>query len=264
MVINTLNEERNIAACIDSVRGFADEIVVCDMHSDDRTAELAVALGARVVHHERAGYVEPARRAAIEASTSEWVLVLDADERLTRPLAAKLREVAADGSSDLVLFGSLFNYFGGYVRHGGFFHTYWPRFFRRRAYLDTYSESDLGVHQNFRAIYERAKGRRTLGKDFYMLHEAYPTIEKYVCKTVGMYARVEGEQYHARGRRFSILRLVGEPVREFLGRFLLRGGFRDGVRGLILAVLFAAYRFTTWANVWLLEEQERAAAREPR
>src|SRR5689334_9780742 len=93
VVINTLNEAINMAACIESVRSIANEIVVCDMHSDDDTAALAAQLGARVVLHDRTEFVEPARQFAIAQATCEWVLVLDADERLTTPLADRLREL---------------------------------------------------------------------------------------------------------------------------------------------------------------------------
>src|SRR5688572_27812596 len=93
VVINTLNEESNIGNCIDSVLELADEIVVCDMHSEDRTLEIARQKGARVVLHPRTGFVEPARRFAISQARHEWVLVLDADERMTDMLAARLKEI---------------------------------------------------------------------------------------------------------------------------------------------------------------------------
>src|SRR5688500_8186807 len=87
VIINTLNEEANIAACVESVR-WAEDVVVVDMHSEDRTAALAESLGCRVFLHERTGYVEPARNFAIAQARHDWVLVLDADERASKALAA--------------------------------------------------------------------------------------------------------------------------------------------------------------------------------
>jgi glycosyltransferase involved in cell wall biosynthesis len=259
VVINTLNESHNIGACIDSVRELATEIVVCDMLSDDDTVAVATARGARVISHERTGFVEPARRYAIDSARCEWVLVLDADERMTSALASKLRQVASDNSYDVVSFWSLYWYFSGWVRHGGFFHGEWRRFFRRSVYLDTYTESETLVHHNFEALKTADKVLR-LPRTYYIEHLAYPTIRKYVSKTLGGYAHLEAKQYVAAGRRFSLVRMLGEPIKEIAVRFILRRGYRDGMQGLILACLYAGYRFCVWANVWAEQNSGTEAA----
>jgi glycosyltransferase involved in cell wall biosynthesis len=257
VVINTLNEESNIAECIRSVRGFADEVVVCDMHSRDRTAAIAVEQGARVVLTD-ANYCDfgRLRHFAVQQAQYEWVLVLDADERMTADLGEQLLAIAQQDRADVVLLANLYWYFGGWVRHGDFFANTWPRFFRRRTFLERYRDADEALHQDLSMLRE-VPNRIVLDKDFHLEHYAYPTIEKYVRKTLGSYARVEAEQLLRRGRGFSVVRLIGEPVREFTRRFILRRGFLDGMRGFVLAVLFATYRFTTWANVWLLEQERR-------
>ena len=257
VVINTLNEESNIGDCIDSVQGLADEIVVCDMHSEDRTLEIARQKGARIVFHPRTGFVEPARRFAISHARREWVLVLDADERMTELLSRKLKEVSAEDSCDVVSFWSLYWYFGGWVRHGRFFSGQWRRFFRRSVYLETYDEAEEQVHYNFVSL-TRAKRICQLSEEYYIQHYAYPTVEKYLSKTLGTYARIEGEQYVKLGRRFSLARMIGEPVKEFCGRFVWHRGYQDGVRGFILACLYAGYRFCVWANVWFLQIKKEA------
>ncbi|MCL5126320.1 MAG: glycosyltransferase family 2 protein [Deltaproteobacteria bacterium] len=256
VVINTLNEEANIADCIRSVQWMADEVVVCDMHSDDRTLEIAQSLGAHVIYYERTGFVEPARYFAISQAQHEWVLVIDADERMTERLATKLRELARDKSVEVVSFWSLYWYFGDWVRYGEFFSNTWTRFFRKEIYLETYNSNEENVHHNFDALRAYPNNLR-LGPEHHILHLAYPTIEKYVCKTLGMYARVEGEQYYKQGRRFSFVRMVGEPLKSFVKTLFLMQGYRDGMRGFILSVLYAGYRFNTWANVWLLEELDK-------
>jgi glycosyltransferase involved in cell wall biosynthesis len=253
VVINTLNEESNIGDCIGSVRSLADEIVVCDMHSDDRTVEIAHQRGARIIHHPRTGFVEPARRYAISHARREWILVLDADERMTDGLAARLKRVAGEDRCDVVSFWSLYWYFGGWVRHGRFFSGEWRRFFRRSVYLETYDEAEEQIHHNFVSL-TRATRICQLSEEYYIQHYAYPTVEKYLSKTLGMYARIEGEQYVKLGRRFSLARMIGEPIKEFGARFVWYGGYRDGMRGFILACLYAGYRFCVWANVWFLRE----------
>jgi hypothetical protein len=84
---------------------------------------------------------------------------------------------------------------------------------------------------------------------------AYPTIEKYVIKTLGFYATREAEQLFEEGQRFSHVRMITDPLRYFGSSYLLHGGFRDGTRGLVLNVLYSVYLFLRWANLWLLECQ---------
>lgn len=254
IVINTLNEEKNIDACIKSVEGFADEIIVCDMYSDDCTIEIAEGLGAKIVYHERTGFVEPARHYAISQANNEWVLVVDADERMTEKLAQRLKQIAQMDCYDVVMFGILYEYFGDFVWHGGFYQTNFPRFFRKEIYFQTYSEADETAHQNFRSIGQVKDRKIELSPEYHLLHLAYPTIEKYVCKTLGMYACVEAKQYFQEERKFSVWQLISDPIKTFVKKFGFKQGFRDGVRGFILAVLYAGYRFAIWANVWLLEE----------
>ena len=92
VVINTFNEEKNIERAIESVE-WADEILVCDMYSDDDTAVIAKKLGAKIIFHKRVGFVEPARNMAISKAEGDWVLVLDADEEIPSELAGKIREI---------------------------------------------------------------------------------------------------------------------------------------------------------------------------
>ncbi|MDA8101143.1 MAG: glycosyltransferase family 2 protein [Nitrospiraceae bacterium] len=254
VVINTLNEEAHIAECIRSIRHLAGEIVVCDMHSDDRTREIAAELGARVILHERRGYVEPARHYAISQARREWVLVLDADERMTEKLGRRLQEIAKEGKYDVVIFWSLFWYFGGWVRHGGFFSGLWPRFFRKSVYLQRYRPGEEKVHQNFSSV-KQHPNRIKLSKEYYLLHLAYPDIEKYIVKTVGKYARIEAENRVSEGERFHLCGMLGDPAKEFLLRYVILQGFRDGVRGLVLSVLYAGFRFSMWANMWFLTKR---------
>src|ERR1035437_3052148 len=94
LVVNTLNEELNIRECIESAKYLVDEIIVCDMHSEDKTVEIAKSLNAKVFYHEKMGYADPARYYAISQATCEWVLVLDADERMTPDLVSKLKLIA--------------------------------------------------------------------------------------------------------------------------------------------------------------------------
>src|ERR1035437_8709774 len=193
LVINTLNEEVNIRECIESAKYLVDEIIVCDMYSHDKTVEIAKSLNAKVFFHDRTGFVEPARYFAISQATCEWVLVLDADERMTEKLGNKIKEIVTINHNDLILFGSLNNYFGAYVKYGGFYGIEAPKFFKKYIYISTFNDSELMIHANFSAVKKNAKNKIQLDDEYYILHNAYPTIEKYINKTVGVYARIEAE-----------------------------------------------------------------------
>jgi len=254
VVINTLNEEDNILNCIQSIKGIADEIIICDMHSEDRTVEIAKKLGAVVVDHEKTGYVEPARYYAISKASCEWVLVIDADEVMTKSLTVELKEIAKQDRVDVVFMGVLYNYFGKFIRHGGFFNNNFPRFFRKKVYLETYDHRDEFVHRGFLNLKEKAKNRIKLPLDYYIEHYPYPTIKSYIDKTIGVYAFVEAKNMFDRKEKFKLRKLIFQPLKTFIVIYIVRAGFLDGIEGLILAVLYSVFRFAVWSNLWFLEK----------
>lgn len=256
VVINTLNEEKNIVDCIKSVKSLADEIVVCDMHSEDKTVELAKQYGAKVFYYERIDHVEPARYYTISQTSYEWIVVLDADERMTKDLSDRLKNICSENKVDLVLVGVLFNYFGSYVKYGGFYSNTFPRIFRKSLYFKAYDKKEEKVHANFRNMEAKTKNKIQLPKDFYIIHEAYPTIQKYVHKTIGKYASLEANELHKQGEKFKLSKLILQPVKTFILLYFFKRGFLEGVRGLILCVLYSVFRFTVWANLWFLEQSK--------
>lgn len=253
-VINTLNEEQNIENCISSVSEFADEVIVCDMYSEDRTVEIAKSMGAKIVYHEKTGFVEPARKFAISNAKYTWVLVLDADERMTETLGKKLREIESEDKASAVSFWSLFWYFGDWVRNGGFFSGNWTRFFKKNFYLDNYTEQEKYVHHNFRNL-KNTKNTLKLSNNYYIKHYAYPTVEKYINKTVRKYAILESEQLAKKDDKYSNLNIILVPIKEFIIRYFLKKGFKEGLRGFILCTLYSLYKFNVYANLWYLKSR---------
>lgn len=258
VVINTLNEESNIRRCIESIKCIADEIIVCDMYSDDKTVEVAKKLGAVVVYHEKTGYASPARYFAVSSSSYEWVLVIDADEVMTEKLAIKLKEIVKQSRVDVVFIGIFYNYFGKMIRHGGFFSNNFPRFFRKKVYLETYDQRDELVHHDFFNLKEKAKNREKLPLDYYIEHYPYPSIKRYIDKTIGMYALVEAKNMFDKKDKFRLHKLIFQPLKTFIVMYIVRAGFLDGIEGFILAVLYSVFRFAVWANLWFLEKNSRA------
>jgi glycosyltransferase involved in cell wall biosynthesis len=255
VVINTYNEEKNIAACINSIKNIASEIVVCDMYSTDDTVRIAESLGATILLHKKEKVVEPARYAAISSATQPWILVLDADERMIPKTAARLKEAIMQQYDAIFIWSKNF-YFGDYVQYGGFYYEM-PRCFRKDLYVNSYSDAEAKTHMNFSSVHKQCKSPLHLSKEYYYEHLAYPLIEKYVSKTIGYYAYVEAVDNHNSGLKFSKSKFILQPLKTFVQKYFILKGYKDGIRGLILCVFYSVYEFSKWANVWMLEEQQK-------
>lgn len=260
VVICTLNEEANIRRCIESVKCIADEIVICDGHSEDRTVEIAKEYGAKVIYREKDGHAEPSRYYAISSAAYEWVLSIDADEVMTGKLAEKLKEIVREDKADVVFLGILYNYFGKFIKHGGFFNNKnFPRLFRKKVYMETYDRRDEFVHHALFNLKEKANNRIKLPLDYFIEHYPYPNIKSYIDKTIGKYALIEAKNMFDEGEKFKLYKLVFEPLKVFVMAYIIRAGFLDGIEGFILTVLYSVFRFAVWANLWFLEKNSKVS-----
>jgi (heptosyl)LPS beta-1,4-glucosyltransferase len=255
LVINTLNEEKNIAACIQSVGDFADEVVVCDMYSGDLTCEIAESLGARVVMHKREPYVEKARYFAIEQARGEWILLLDADERTTPELLAELNTLMNRNDVNVVLLRWRFLFMGRFLKYGAWSATTLYRFFKRSKYLEvTPPDSDATLHTGRPETLRTIAGQVVARQRF--IHLAYPTLDKYVRKTLHYYSIHEArDRYEILGERPNLWRLVYWPTRAFIASYIFRLGFLDGIQGLIASLMWAQLRFLVAAHLYDLESR---------
>lgn len=250
-VVNTLNEERRLARCLGSVRPWVDEIVVVDMDSEDRTAEIARSFGARVHRHDRLAYADPARAYALAQATGDWVLVLDADEMVPAALARRLVEIATNAEADVVKI-PMINYLFGAALLG----TGWGpeqdrhlRFFRRGAVRATGEiHNYLHVVDGARVAELPAIAGRCL------VHHNYSDVHQFVEK-MNRYTDIEAGDLASQGARISRVAAIGWAARAFVGRYVRHRGFRDGWRGFYLAWLMAGYRLVTAAK---LEQLRRA------
>ena len=150
VVINTLNEERNLPYVLRSVRSWVDEIIVVDMHSEDRTVEIAREYKARVILFERMSCCEPARGFAVAQATGDWVLILDADEMVPKPLSQKLMHIASEDTADVVSIPWLNHLLGGTIGHMGWgpHQDRHPRFFKKHMIevLNPSYKGSAGTH----------------------------------------------------------------------------------------------------------------------
>ncbi|WP_276957943.1 glycosyltransferase family 2 protein [Allomeiothermus silvanus] len=245
VLINTLNEEKNLPYALRSVKPWAGEIVVVDMYSEDRTVEIARDYGAKVFFYDRMGFVEPARAYAIEQATGDWMLILDADELVPPPLAHRLRSIALEDKADVVLIPRL-NYLLGapLVASGwGANQDKHARFFKR-GMLETSSRihAFLTPKPQARALELAYRPGEAV------IHFNYVDVEQFIEK-LNRYTNIEAKQALERSKAASPAGVILKVILEFLNRYLRRGGYKDGWRGFYLAGLMAMYRWATFAKL---------------
>src|SRR5574343_95905 len=217
VVIITLNAASQLAECLASVR-FADEVVVVDSGSTDGTRELALAAGARVIEQDWLGFGRQ-KQFAVEAARHDWVLCLDADERVSEELRGALENTLNSPSTVTAYrFPRCNRFLGRYLRYGEGYPDWSLRLFDRRQAR----WSDDAVHE--KVIAEGAVG--TLSGD--LLHDSAETLASYLNKQ-NRYTSLAAEMAVAAGKRASAGRVLFSPLVRFVKFYVVRQGFRDGL-----------------------------------
>ncbi len=243
VVINTLNEEKNLPRTLNSVKKLADEIIVVDMESTDKTREIAKKTGAKVYTHKPTGYVEPARNFAISKATGDWILILDADEEVPLALSRELREMPL--RRDLADFYRLPRkniVFDKWLQHSRWWPDYNIRFFKKGAvvWLDT-------IHSVPQTEGEGADIPPE--EKLAIIHYNYSGVSDYLTRML-RYTEVQAKDLAKKGYKFSWIDLIQKPMGEFLSRFFAGEGYKDGVHGLALALLQALSEMVVVIKVW--------------
>lgn len=240
VIILTFNEVHNIEACLQSV-DWADEKIVVDSGSTDNTRTLARQYTSQVIEQPWLGYAGQ-RNFAEKLARSDWVLTLDADERVSPELGASIQQVLAGGDAHVVAYRVQIRdwMFGKFIEHGS-----WPHQRHIRLYRRGRLRWDGAVHEQYHI--DGAVG----DLQGPILHYSHTTIHRFIEK-MNRYTDLESEQMFQRGERATLLTAVFGALRAFVGQYIRLQGFRDGGHGLILAVLMAMYYFTTRAKLWSL------------
>jgi glycosyltransferase involved in cell wall biosynthesis len=250
VVINTLNEEANLPGCLESVR-WAAEIIVVDMHSDDATARIAADFGCRVFQHERTGYVEPARNFGLAQATQPWVLVLDADERVSPALKTWMETTLAATTAAAFRIPRRNYYDGRWITCCGWFPDDQLRLFRR------------GVAQYSDRIHRAPKIEGLVADlpqngDACLEHYGFSTLTARLDKD-NLYSDITAQAMIKEGRRVSVFGVLARPVAAFCTAYFLQGGFRFGAFGAVLAWERAFATFSKYAKLW--ERQQKRAGK---
>ncbi len=241
----TYNEERNIAGCLESLK-WADELVVVDSFSEDRTVEIAARYTNRIIRREFPGYIAQTRYAS-EQTTCPWVLWLDADERLTAEALTEVRQILTlPGQPEYkgFAFPRKTFFMGRWITHSGWYPQHKLRLWHRDF-------GQVGSSRSFHPHVEVQGAVKELNED--ILHYSYPGGLKDMVSASTKYAATGAEVAHAAGRRFSFAALLLEPPGTFLKKYLLQFGLLDGLPGLVVSVGTAYYCFIREAMLWELD-----------
>lgn len=239
LVVIAKNEADRLADCLASVP-FAAEKIVLDSGSEDGTAEVAAAWGARVVHTDWPGHVAQKNRALSEAA-QPWTLSLDADERLSPQAAAELQAaLASPGDAAGFSFPRCSHWLGHPIRHGRWYPDRKLRVVRRG--LGRW----VGDDPHDRLIVDGPVTR--LGGD--IVHLPYRDFSEHL-RTIDRYTAIHARSLRARGVHAGWWDVALRPPLHFLDAYLLRRGFLDGIPGLAVASLGATHVLCKWTRVWL-------------
>lgn len=241
-----MNEEANLPRTLESVK-WADEIIIVDSGSRDSTLEIAHSFGAKTSYHAFGGHGEQ-KNVALDLCTSDWILLLDADEVLTPELQTEIRNLlAGEPKYDAYWIPRLNLYFGKWIRHGGFYPDHKLRLFKRGV-----ARLSEGVGPHSTPQFAGPKG--TLRGD--MLHYAYPTMAIYL-EHMDRYSSEIAQLLHQRGKTSRslpafIANTVLNPIATFLYNYIFRLGFLDGREGLILHINHSVYIHWKFIKAWRL------------
>jgi len=251
VAIVALNEEANIARTLESVR-WADEIVLVDSGSTDRTRDIALQYGAKVVVEPWRGHVAQ-KNYALELCTQAWVLALDADEEVSPDLAKEIREVLASADPLNGYWIPRKNLFlGRWIRFGGFYPDPKVRLFRRGEGYSTGHDP----HDRYELKTGRAVGRFKNP----LIHYAYPTLSYYL-EHMNSYSSLGAKLAVAQGHHgFSVVNIVVRPILTFGYNYFIRLGFLDGREGLLLHLYHSVYVSWKYAKAWELARKPRVDA----
>ncbi|MCZ6777540.1 MAG: glycosyltransferase family 2 protein [Acidobacteriota bacterium] len=238
VIVPTFNEEANLDACLDSVR-WADEILVVDSFSTDRTLEIAQSYGARIIQRTY-GYSASQKNWAIPQAKHSWILLVDSDERVPPTLAEAIQELlCGEPQANAYWIYRANHVLGRRVRRCGWGTDKVIRLFRRDhgRYEDTQVHAEIQIEPPVGSL----RGR--------LVHHSFRSFSQYAPK-LWKYARWGAEDEWLSGKRASALDLLLRPAARFVKMYVLRGGFLEGTRGLVVSYLGLSAVFLKYARLW--------------
>jgi glycosyltransferase involved in cell wall biosynthesis len=247
VIIISYNEEKNIGRCIDSVKKIADEIILLDSYSTDRTVAIAKSKGVIVKQSVFNGHIEQKNR-ALELSSHNLVLSLDADEALSRKLAESILAVKKQSHIKAYRMNRCTSYCGKFIRHG----LWYPD--RKVRLFDKRTARWGGVNPHDKVVLAKDAAVIHLKGD--ILHYSYNTIAEHLLQN-NYFSSVSAQALYEKGKRFQWWKVFVNPLWSFINGYFLRAGFMDGMYGFIIAINSSHYTFLKYIKLHELQRKNR-------
>jgi len=248
--IITLNEERNIERCLDSLIDLADDILVVDSFSTDRTLELATQKGARVLENKFEGHVQQ-KNFAQDQAKYDYILSLDADEVLSDELKNSILEVKADWENlgkDGYYLNRVSNYCGKFIRHGSWHKEYRIRLYDRRKACHTGKNPHDVV-----AMKEKVKVPTLKGD---LLHYRFTTIQEHVRQT-NYFSDITARVAFEEGKKSNWFKIIFNPLWRFFKDYFIKHGFMAGKYGFAICLISSWEQLLKYLKLWELQQQHK-------
>jgi glycosyltransferase involved in cell wall biosynthesis len=250
-IVITRNEAHNLHDCLQSMRGLVEEIIVVDNQSTDATVAIAQRHGAKVAQPVDWPGFGPQKNRALDLATCDWVLSIDADERITPELAAEITKVLETGNAHVAYkLPRLSSYCGKFIHHAGWQPDYVLRLFKR----GTARFSDDLVHERVMTT------QQVLALQNHLLHHSYLNFSQVLSK-VDAYSSASAKQAYSRGKRSSVAGALGHGAWAFFRTYVIRRGCLDGAHGLALSISNAETSYYKYLKLWHMQRAEETAAK---
>jgi len=257
VIIPTLNEEKNIGECIESIGSLADEVIVVDMGSSDKTCKIVKKLGACLPAGRLGVFEKKAKEDQIQAiqsnvnfgikrATGSWIMRLDADERLTDEFKKELVRKINEDKWDAFLIWRRQWFVDGFLTGGDWAKSKIVRVFKKGC---AYYDLSLRVHEKF--VVKGKVGEIKAPFDHYSHMDLATVIARF-----NKYTDAEGKD--KAGRRFLFLDMLVRPVYVFIRTMTIKGEWRDGTRGVVAGLLWAFYQFLAYAKAWEIKTENKS------
>lgn len=245
VVMMTLNEERNLERCLASVREIADEIVVVDSFSTDRTEEICKNFGVKFSKHAFGGYVEQ-RLYSISLADNDHILVIDGDEALSEELKVEILKAKNNWTSDAYEFNRLNSYCGQWIRHSGWYPDRKIRLFDRRK------ATVKGRNPHDEIVLNPGVTAKHLKGD--LMHYTYFSVEEHI-RQINRFTEIQANENFARGKKASLFTLLLGPTYRFIRHYIFKLGFLDGYYGYVICKNMAYSNFLKHVKLKALWKQ---------
>ncbi len=233
VVIITYNEEQNIARCLDSVTEIADEIVVVDSFSTDKTEEICRQYKVKFIKNPFEGHIEQKNFAITQASYPH-ILSLDADEALSKTLKKSIQSAKEHFDADGFTMNRLSSYCGKWIRHG--------RWYPDRKLRLWDSRKGTWQGQNPHDTFKLVNGSKTKQLKGDLLHYTFHTISQHTLQ-IHKFTDLSAKAAYENGKRSNLLKIMVKPAFKFFADYIIKGGFLDGYYGFIIAIFGSYYKF---------------------